>query len=132
MQQITITIGRGQEGAERLLSAERWQEFKDDVLDLVEWAGYDIVVNSDGTGSWTDDDGVTYSEQNHVWVALVPETMEIAQEAWRNLLASLARKYDQDAIAFGHGDSELIGRPLPDGGRITGTQTSVAPHEEAQ
>lgn len=112
-EQITITIGRGAVGTDRLLTAERWAEFKNEI-DRVLKRSWEIVVSSDGTGSWTDDEGRTYSEQNHVWIAIDSERSEadkkFRREIWRTPLERLADEFDQDAIALGWGTSELVER----------------------
>lgn len=118
MQHIVITIGRGAVGTERLLSPEAWDAFKQDIQAQLELSHHDVWVSSDGTGHWTDDaSGVTYSEQNHVWVAGLPDgalSEATWHSLWRRYLARLATEYLQDAIAFAWGPSELI-TPSPIG-----------------
>lgn len=123
---IVITIGRGAVGTPRLLGADTWSAFKGEVTEQLHRERFETVVSNDGTGTWEGQE-----EQNHVWVALAPEDIAFDTwiEVWRSYLSRLAARYDQDAIAFTHGESELVGRPIP-GGRITGTNTSVAPHGE--
>ena len=110
---VVITIGRGQVGSARLLGPETWEQFKRDIGDSLKLADYDVWVDSDGTGQWTDQlSGVQYSEQNHVWVAGLPDNDRLSESTWHGLwrryLARLAARYSQDAIAFAWGPSELI------------------------
>ena len=120
MRQINITVGRGERGTDRWLDSARWSAFVQQVDDLIDKSGLDVVVRNSGTGSWVNEaDGRRIVEDNLAWVALVSDELWEAIElsgaenwfgAWRHVLGKLAKSYDQDAIAFGHGTSELVER----------------------
>jgi hypothetical protein len=117
MRQITLTVGRGAVGTPRLLDPERWDDFRESVDALVRRHGYDIVVNSIGTGTWQQADGEVISEQNYHVVGIadaehdqrwVWPSLERRDNAVRVEVKHLAYVFGQDAIALGFGTSELV------------------------
>jgi len=112
MDVVSITIGRGAPGTDRLLDPERWDSFVAAAIDTLFVHDFEIVVCNPGTGAWKAPDGVTYQEQNFIVQGIRPDdedydTPYCLQEI-RERLRDLAVTFDQDAIALAHGKSELV------------------------
>lgn len=136
MHQITVTIGRRDNVNGLELSNEEWAKFKSQVSIVIP-ERFEIVVASEGNGSWTDSEGEQHPEANFVVVGVCEATVGFVSNAAAELaklrrdLADLALSFDQDAIALGIGTSELIeatDRPEPWG---CGPSCAVCIAEEA-
>ena len=107
---VTITIGRGT--TDGPLPDISWELFREEIRGRLAADGFEVVVDSGGTGTWVGADGIVTTEDNHVFVALAwdPEDVDLEAKmvALRAWLGVLAYGYRQEAIALGHGVSELV------------------------
>jgi hypothetical protein len=102
VQSISITVGRG--GGERQLDIRTWRQFKRDVRAAVKNLDFDITVANQGQGSW---EGIT--EQNYHVQGIRPVDLDGSERAeTEHRVRLLAKQYEQDAIAWSVGRSELI------------------------
>ncbi len=95
---VAITFGRNEHGVP--LSNAQWQTFKDCILGAVKRSNGDVWACNDGVGQWQGE-----SEGNCVVTATVPAG-EVA--TLRCLVKGIGQGFNQDAIAFLVGRTELI------------------------
>lgn len=100
MPTVTISIGRG--GGERELPMGHWIAFSNKVREFLLGTGSEIYVDAaQSIGEW---EGV--KEDSLTWVAdFDGELLDWA----RGYFSELASLFEQDAIAFTIGETELIG-----------------------
>lgn len=110
MYQTTVTIGRNI-GTE-MMRARDWTRFADSVRRTLTYISpgtvHDVETHT-GTGSWTDDDGVTSYEDSMRLTIRHDDSLSADQVAALSLiLSSLATTYGQDAIALATGPVILV------------------------
>lgn len=104
MHQITVTIGRGAGAEQEPLNETEWDAFRRVVQLTLAGAGWDLVVDSDGVGTY---EGQT--EENHVWVGIRETAEDLDDELKLNAhLRSTGRRFGQLEIAVGRGHSRLL------------------------
>lgn len=96
-----IGIGR-RKGAGPLLSDNRWRWFKASVRGILRGLDATIIAECEGAGGW---EGV--AEPCACFVFDLPDDTSLS--VLRSMLAVLAGKYGQDAIALTIGKTEFIG-----------------------
>lgn len=112
MATITITIGLNSNRTLQPLPMRRREQFRDAVRLVLRQAGATVFVDgAQSTGTWIDAKTHTLvREASRTWVADVPDPQFVA-----NLLPDLCELYEQDAIAFTVGTTELVAgrQPVP-------------------
>ena len=101
MYSITVTIGRNVSDVP--MPEQRWEEFEQDVQELLSRATGASIETHRGVGSW---EGVVEESTKVTLLADNPLNVNIGYI--RVNLADLVRLYDQDAIALTIGESELV------------------------
>jgi len=114
-QTVTVTIGRGV-GNDSQLSVSDWDDFKDavdDALTVYLNPGAQVVFKGEGQGIWEGVEEVAYTVVVAGWVDRPyyitngdDTTSSALLLSW---LGTLARRFDQDAIAVTFGRTELVG-----------------------
>jgi hypothetical protein len=101
-QQVTVTIGRGNPQDANYLKAARWADFKAVTRAQIEGLfGFQVVFAGDSTGEWEGS-----WEQNHAIIGIREPKDDL--EVIEQVIRSLARVYNQDAIALCFGRSFLV------------------------
>lgn len=105
MPTVTITIGLNSNQTLQPLPLYLANRFRDAVNDLLFAVGAVIYVQDAGsTGTWQDvKSGKTVHEESRTWVAEVESPAYI-----KEFLPALCEQFEQDAIAFTTGETELV------------------------
>lgn len=109
---ITLTIGLNSNQTLQPLPSYVASRFRDAIDALLLSSGATVFVRDAGSsGTWQDvNSGQTVHEESRTWVAAIT-----SENVWRirDALPGLCEQYEQDAIAFTTGTTELVGLRQP-------------------
>ena len=105
MKTVTITIGLNSNATLAPLPRAKREAFMREVRGLLSGSAI-FAEAAPHDGSWTDEvTGQVVHERSRTWVAGVEDTRV---EILRSALGRVARRFEQDAIAFTVGDTDLV------------------------